>query len=265
LNYNYYKISSFVLCLLLFSNVQTSYGESEPVMITYSDKMNGIVFDGKWTFFSEWKSSSVNQVNELLKIRSAHHDEFIYIFVDALYDSSLEIGSDRSLICFDSQHDKTISSDSNDYCFQAILGRDSGFTLQGGTSFASKSFFQQIPNHQDFIAIGEISDGNDRYSKQPHASYEYKIPIDVISRSNSYGFYVEAFDAKSGKSVTWPANIVKKTPTHIPGPNFWGDMISIDKSLPEFPLPILILVVLVMTVILLSKKLNSGRLTINNL
>ena len=231
-------------------------------MITLSSNMDKIIFDGKWSFKKEWKSSSAN-IDGALKIRSAHQDNFIYIFVDVLSDSSLDIGSDRTLICFDAKNDKSSYPDLNDYCFVGILGRDIGFTLQGGSPFATKSFFQSIQNNEELIIVGGISNENDRYSQQPHPSYEFKIPTDLISRSNHYGFYVESFDAKSGKSYTWPANIDKKFPTHIPGPEFWGDMISIDKSLPEFPVPVLLLSILVMTMIILSKKLNGGRLTIN--
>jgi len=234
-------------------------------MITESSgNMHKIIFDGKWTFKEEWKPSSAN-LDGTLNIRSAHEGDFVYIFIDVLNDLTLDVGSDRALICFDAKNNKSVHPDFDDYCFIGILGRDVGFTLQGGSPFASKSFFQSIDNNEELIIVGEISDNNDRYSTTPHPSYEFKIPTNVISRSNHYGFYVEAFDAKSGKSVTWPSNIDKKFPTHIPGPKFWGDMISIDKSLPEFPLPILILFILVMTMIILSKKFNSRIFAINTL
>lgn len=233
-------------------------------MITVSSNMDEIIFDGKWTFKKEWKSSSTNTDGSIY-IRSAHQNDFVYIFVDVLNDSTLDVGSDRALICFDAKNNKSSIPDLDDYCFVGILGRDTGFTLQGGSLFATKSFFQLINNNEELIIVGEISDENDRYSKVPHPSYEFKIPTDVITRSNHYGFYVESFDANSGKSTTWPNSIDKKFPTHIPGPEFWGDMISIDKSLPEFPLPLLILSILVMTMIIMSKKFNSRRLTINNL
>ena len=262
---NKLKLTAFTFLLILLFNFQFSFAETDPVMITYSDKMSKIIFDGKWTFFSEWKESSLNGIGESLKIRSAHLDNFIYIFVDVLKDNSLDVGSDRAIICFDTKNNKSIIPDNDDYCFIAILERDVGFTLQGGSAFATKSYFQVIPNHEDLIAIGASSDNNDRYLKSPHPSYEFKIPTELINRSNYYGFYVEAFDAKSGKSITWPPDIIKKNPTHIPEPEFWGDMISIDKSLPEFSFPILILIIPVITLIIMSRKLNYNRLTINTL
>lgn len=264
MNYNYYKFTSILLGLFLIFPVNSSFAETEPILITFSDSMQKLIIDGKWTFKEEWKSSSAT-LNGLLNIRSAHYENFIYIFVDVLNDSTLDIGSDRTVICFDTNNDKSLYPDMNDYCFIGVLGRDTGFTLQGGSSYASKSYFQLNQNHEELIIVGGISDENDRYSKQPHPSYEFKIPTDLISRSNHYGFYVESFDAKSGKSYTWPTNIDKKSPTHIPTPEFWGELISIDKSLPEFPLPLLIFSILIMSLIIMSKKLNGRRLTINNL
>jgi len=229
-------------------------------MITYSDKMNFIEFDGKWTSFSEWKESSLNSVGDGMIIRSAHFGDFIYIFVDSLHDSTLDKGSDRSIICFDYDNSKSPIPDKNDYCFVAILDRENGFTLQGDSPLQSKSNFKQIPNHPNFIAIGGVSDENDRYLKSPHPSYEFKIPTELIQRSDIYGFYVETFDAHSGKSLSWPGNISKNNPMAIPSPALWGEMISIDKSLPEIPLPILILTITIFTMIILSRYLNYGGL-----
>lgn len=249
--------------MLLIFNFQSSFAENESILITYSDRMNFIEFDGKWSFKSEWKQSSLTSMGESTKIRSAHYDDFIYIFVDVLYDSSLDKGSDRAIICFDPDNSKSSIPGDDDYCFVAILDREVGFTLVGDSPFSSKSNFKQIPNHRDFIAIGAVSDQNDRYLKSPHPSYEFRIPTDLIQRSNYYGFYVETFDAKSGESQTWPENIPKKSPMSIPSPNFWGDMISPDKSLPEFPFPILLFVIMLLTIIIMSRKLNNGRLRIN--
>jgi len=242
-----------LLFFLLFSFFPTSFAEKNSAMITFSDQMKNINFDGKWTSYYEWKESSLNEIGESLKIRSAHYENFVYIFVDVLHDSSLDIGSDRTTICFDTSNNKSKIPDSDDYCFIGVLERESGFTLQGGGSFATKSFFNTIPNHDDLIVIGAVSDQNDRYSKQPHPSYEFKIPTDLIGRSDHYGFYVESFDAKSGNSISWPSQITKKSPIDIPGPQYWGDMISIDKSLPEFPLPFLIFTIFASLVILLEK------------
>jgi len=231
-------------------------------MITLSDRMGSIIFDGKWTFFTEWKASSLNSLGESLKIRSAHYGDYIYIFVDVLTDFSLDKGYDNATICFDYNNTKSSLPDENDYCFVAILDREVGFTLRGGSSIAT-NYFEKIPNYPGYIAIGGVSDENDRYNKTPHPSYEFKIPTDLIGRSSTYGFYVETFDAKTSNSMTWPGGIFKQSPLHIPSPDLWGDMISPDKSLPEFPLPYLLLAILFISMIIMSRKLNYGRLRIN--
>ena len=261
---NNFSILFTILSLfVLVFNFPGSYAETEPVFITLSNKMNLIEFDGKWSFFSEWKESSLNSIGESVKIRSAHYENFVYIFVDALYDSNLDKGSDRAMICFDPDNSKSIIPNENHMCFLAILDRDIGFTIQGNSPLPSKNYFNTIPNHPDFIAIGGVSDENDRYLKSPHPSYEFKIPVELISPSNHYGFYVEVFDASSGASMTWPQNIIKKNPMYIPSPNYWGELISIDKSIPEFPFPIILLVIMLFTMIIMSRKLNYGRLRIN--
>jgi len=263
LKFSFIKLFGISLALLLSLQLQTSYADTEPVLITWSDRMNSIIFDGKWTFLTEWKPTSLNSMEGSIKIRSAHQGDYIYIFVDVLSDFSLDKGSDNAVICFDYNNTKSSLPDENDYCFIAILDREVGFTLRGGSFLATTSYFEKIPNHPDYIAIGGVSDENDRYSKTPHPSYEFKIPTDLIGRSSTYGFYVETFDAKTANSLTWPANIFKKSPLHIPSPEVWGDMISPDKSLPEFPLPHLLLAILFISMIIMSRKLNYGRLRIN--
>lgn len=239
-----------------------SYAETEPVLITVSDSIRSVNFDGKWTFFTEWKESSLDSIPGIGMLRSAHHDDFIYIFVDALYDSTLDGGSDRAIICFDPNNSKSAIPEEDDHCFVAILNEDMGYTMRGNPESITNDYFEKIPNHDDYVGIGGASDDNDRYLKTPHPSYEFRIPTDQISRSNHYGFYLETFDATSNQTLTWPL-IAKENSTNIPGPQNWGDLISPDKSLPEFPLPILFLVVMLFSMIMLSKKLYNGNLTIN--
>jgi len=64
-------------------------------------------------------------------------------------------------------------------------------------------------------------------------------------------------------SVTWPNDTPKTSPGKIPSPIFWGELISIDKSLPEFSLPHFMLTVSIISIIIISIKLNNGRLRIN--
>ena len=91
--------------------------------------------------------------------------------------------------------------------------------------------FQKIPNPEDYIAIGNVSDENDRYSKIPHVSYEFRIPIDVLGRSDNYGFYMAVFEANSNVIYSWPTEVQQNRIFTIPSPSVWGEIISPDKSM----------------------------------
>jgi len=120
-------------------------------------------------------------------------------------------------------------------------------------SFAINGYFKKITNNKDFVAVGTVSDQNDRYSGIPHASYEFRIPLDVIGRSDNYGFYISVFDAHTQNHYSWPYNIEKKSLLLITSPSKWGDLVSPDKSLPEFSfsilLPFLIPLMIIFTII----------------
>ncbi len=80
---------------------------------------------------------------------------------------------------------------------------------QGNSIPAINGRFTKIPNDENFVAIGTASDKFDRYSTTPHASYEFKIPLDVIGRSNNYGFYISAYDTDPQNHYSWPYDIKK--------------------------------------------------------
>lgn len=251
----------FIFSFFLLLHTPLSFAEPDTILITLSDTMNKIKFDGKWSFPPEWKNSSLDTFGPN-KIRTAHQGEFVYVLIDVLSDSTYDKGSDKATLCFDTNNDKSIIPQEDDYCFIAILDGKQEFILQGGSPFRISSHYQKILTHENFIAIGTMSDNNDRYSKTPHTSYEFKIPIEIIGRSNVYGFYLQVFDQSSGQTFTWPENI--NTNNKIPPTNLWGEIISIDKSLPEFPLPLFFFTILLFSMIIVSKKLNYGRLRINN-
>lgn len=225
----------------------------DQIPISSSSKMNEVIFDGKWSFFTEWKNSSLNEVGGL-KIRSAHQGDFVYFMLNYVSDTSYGKNSDRAMICFDTKNNQSSNPDNDDYCFLAVMGKTNGYTLQGGTPFPVTNHLEKIQNHIEYIAIGNFSDENDRYSKVPHSTYEFKIPTEIISRSNVYGIYIEVFDSTTGKKISWPSNSQSENPQSIPSPQKWGQLISIDSSLPEFPLPMLILSILMATIIVLGVK-----------
>jgi len=253
-NDSFLKFASCFIILIFI--LPSAYAQSIP--ITGSIYMKDIVFDGKWTFLKEWKASSLDII-ERIYIRSAHLDNFIYIHVNAVPDTSIDKGEDFTVLCFDSKKEQNVKPDSNDYCFIAKLGTNNAVTLQGSEESGE---FAVIKNHDDLIAIGAASDENDRYSNVPHASYEFRIPIDLLGRTDVYGFYAEVFDYSKSQTFTWPSEINPEN-SEIPSPAKWGIIYSPDKSLPEYDLPILVLILGSLGVVLLSSRYKQNLFYLN--
>jgi len=243
--------------MILFPSKYTFGSSTEPILITSSSAMDQVIFDGKWTSPLEWKPSSENRFYDSgmqIILRSAHQDNFLYFNVDVLNDFTLDKGMDKATICLDGKNDKNKIADKNDYCFSSTLGHKQGIVFQGGSFNAVTGNFQKISNPENFIAISTISDENDRYTKIPHPSYEFKIPTDLIQRSDNYGFYLSVYDASSDTFSSFPKEAIRENLLKIPSPSQWGDIISPDKSLPELNLPILVFTVLIFTIILVQSK-----------
>lgn len=238
-----------IILLLTSSGFSLAFAY-EQIPITFSGKMNEVQFDGKWSFDTEWKQSSLNNYhfndgNTLVILRTAHQDKYVYIFVDMINDEVIDGGGDRAAVCFDTSNDKTAVPNDDDYCFDAILGSGQGNTYGG-----DGNDFQQIPNHSDFVGLSAPSDVNDRYSGVSHPGYEFRIPTDLIGRSHVYGFYFEVFDKDTNKLYTYPENN-----STMQNPASWGEIYSPDRSLPEFDLPMIMLLPLLGLVIIITKKL----------
>ena len=210
---------------------------SEPIMISISSNLDKVIFDGRWTFVEEWKSSSQDVIRyddgTEIQLRSAFQGEYIYIFLDVVSDTIIDKGADNALICFDGNNDKTQIPGSDDYCFFTSLDRKYSFSYNGGGLIGLNGFFKKIPNPDGFIGIGNISDENDRYSKIPHPSYEFRIPIDTLGRSDNYGFYMSVYEADSGIIYTWPNEVFQSRIFTVPSPSEWGDIVSPDKSMAK--------------------------------
>jgi len=237
-----------VLSLFIFSNAYAS----EPLKITQSASMENITFDGKWTHSKEWKPSSLEHIiieGKEINLRFAHYEQFIYVLIDAEDDITLNFEKDFSIICFDGENNKAIIFDSNDFCFKLMLGSNSGETLQGNSS---KNNFSKIDNHNDLILISSQSGEHNRYSDKPHGVYEFRIPIELIERSNNYGFFMMLYDSNKEKAYSWPPDIVNSTHV-IPPTNMWVDIISPDNTLPEFHWTFLIFIITTISVIFASR------------
>ncbi len=250
-----------ILIFLIIPLMNTVYG-LESILISISSSMDDVIFDGKWTNELEWKESSWDSISSnygTLHLRTAHQGDFIYILLDAVGDQSIDHVSDRAVVCIDGQNDKTIISNSNDYCFFVALDGKQGFVYQGGSFLSLNGNFKKISNTEGFIGVGSKSDQNDKYSKIPHTSYEFKIPLNLFDRSNIYGFYVLVFDANTNQYYSWPSGIIPDGPFDIPSPSKWGELISPDKSIPEFNLPILAMIPALFLVIYFTTFLQKSK------
>jgi hypothetical protein len=132
------------------------------------------------------------------------------------------------------------------------LGSSTAITLQGDSNFTFNNNFKKISSPDGLIAVGGISDYNDRYTSLQHQTYEFKIPTDLIGRTDKYGFYVSVFDTNSNKIYSWP-DMQQDSPLKIPSPKTWGELWSPDKSLPEFPYPVISLILGVSFLFYLAK------------
>jgi len=187
-------------------------------------------------------------------IRTAHQDNYIYVMLDALADATIDNAKDYGMVCFDAKSEQSLKPDSNDYCFKIQLGSKKAITLQGSEQSGQ---FESVGNHEDLIAVGGVSDENDRYRSFPHTVYEFRIPIELLERTDTYGIYLQVFDHSNATTYSWPSEIIIEN-SEIPSPAKWGIIYSPDKSLPEYDLPILVLILGSLSVVILtkSKKLN---------
>ncbi|MDE1862618.1 MAG: hypothetical protein KGI33_06875 [Thaumarchaeota archaeon] len=237
-------ISCIILALALPAS--TPYASADnTVQITKAFTLNHVIFDGKWTFDTEWKESSLNDITyndtTRIELRSAHQGNYLYFMIDALTLTHYTKNADRAIICLDANHTNAQIPGPNDYCFAAVLDGSTPLVLQGGSSLAISSHYRRIPNPDGLVAVGGISGKNDRYTPVPHESYEFRIPTALVGRSDTYGIYAAVYDYQSGKAYSFPPSVGKASPFAIPSPASWAFMTSPDHSLPEFPLPAVIL------------------------
>ncbi|MEK6947237.1 MAG: hypothetical protein AABX32_06545 [Nanoarchaeota archaeon] len=277
----------FILIVIFLSLLPNQiYGiekiDEKNILITKSNSMEEINFDGKWTFYKEWKQTSWNPIkfdeNIVFHLRTAHQGNFIYILIDAISDTNM--GSDKATVCIDSKNNKSEFLDNDDYCFivqleernlvDTLLNKQNNFIIQGDSQSRSFKELEKI-KIKEFVGIGTMSDKEDKYSTISHASYEFKIPTELVGRSDNYGFYVNVFDDSSNVVYSWPEDI-KLESFDIPSPLLWGNLISPDKSLLEnsesesvdfvilfVMVSVIVLVILaVIFFIIFKKKLSKG-------
>ena len=230
-----YSTKCLIIFLLTTSLLVGNVFASEPILISISFDLDEIIFDGKWTHSNEWKRSSEDILKfddgTRIHLRTAHQDEFVYVFLDLVSDTIIDKGADNALICFDGKNDKSSIPSIDDYCFFTSLNRKISFAYQGGGIIGLNGHFKKILNPPGYVAVGNVSDKHDRYNKIPHVSYEFRIPIDVLGRSDNYGFYMAVYEANSGNIYSWPTQVQQNRIFTIPSPSEWGEIISPDKSM----------------------------------
>lgn len=242
-----------IVMLILFG---VSYAEEdEQIPITYSGTRDRVLFDGKWSFDYEWKESSLNTYyyendDKVVILRSAHQGNYVYLFIDAVNDESINDSLDEAVVCFDTNNDKNSVPDFDDFCFMATLGKENGTVFQGDPN---EKNFGKIENPPDFIGLGGVSDKNDRYSGVPHTGYEFRIPTDTIGRKDIYGFYFTVYDKQLDRFYTYPTNATRNG--IFSSPDSWGEIYSPDKSLPEFHLPALLILPSLALVIVMTRTI----------
>ena len=227
-----YILGIIVLCVTLLL-IDTAYAD-EPIKVTISSTLHDVQFDGEWTFRSEWKESSYDNFrfdnDEQIVLRTAHQDGFFYVMVNYLTDFTYHHIADRAIVCFDGYDTSTIA-DESDWCYAVSSESGNGHTLQGGSPISQTSHFNLVKNHPDFVAHGGMSGENDPYVTAPHATYEFRIPIEQIGFQDEYGFFVQVFDGNDVK--TYPKEFSGKYPQKIPSPTKWGKIFSPDRSISE--------------------------------
>ena len=220
------------VCMAL-SLIGLTYAD-EPIKVTISSTLHNVQFDGDWTFVSEWKHSSYDHFlfddDRQFVLRTAHQDGFFYVMVNYLTDFTYHHIADRAIVCFDG-YDTSSMADESDWCYAVSRESGNGHTLQGGSPIAQTSHFNLVKNHPDFVAHGGMSGKNDPYVTAPHATYEFRIPIEQIGFQDEYGFFVQVFDGNDVK--TYPKEFSGKYPQKIPSPTKWGKIFSPDRSISE--------------------------------
>ena len=256
------------LPIFIFFLFPVAFGEQDFIPITASPDREKIIYDGIWTFTYEWKRSTLTDLryedNFQLILRSAHQGDYMYFLVDAPRDLQNNKSADFAIICIDAGNEKSKVPDHNDYCFGSGLNNNNGFMLQGEGKSKLSSNFQKISNHEEFIAVSSISNFTYPHSKPLHPSFEFKIPIELFGRSNNYGFYFTMFESNSNQFYSWPQYVDPQKPLRIPSPQNWGNLISPDKSLPEFGYPLLIVISTFLAMIFFFKKFSPNIVKIKN-
>ena len=88
------------------------------------------------------------------------------------------------------------------------------------------------------------------------------MPIDLVGRTDIYGFYVGVYEASSKTVYAWPQQITLDRQNQIPSPSQWGELMSPDKSIPEFGFPFLALIPSLILILVITRIKNGVNLKV---
>ncbi len=252
-------VKKLVIVLIMIVIIYPHFAFAQPqIFTTLRGGTDSIVWDGKWSYLQEWKPMTENILtftdgNEL-SVKTGHDRQNLYVFLDFISEEQFKKKSDYGIVCVTANKTMESNLQKDDYCFLAALGSYNPLTFQGGGDLAATNHLVKIQNDPNLIAVGGISDEHDRYGGPPHTSYEFKIPIKAIGSSDVYNFYAAAYDAKTNKVYSWPQNVTSNEFPAIPSPAQWGELISPDKTLPEFPWPIFMMILAFSLTIFVTRR-----------
>ena len=72
--------------------------------LPFLDTIDGVIFDGAWSFGHEWKASTLDEFrfnDDDLVLRTAHQDDYMYVLIDVLGDMTNDRMADRAIVCLD--------------------------------------------------------------------------------------------------------------------------------------------------------------------
>ena len=105
--YNY-----IILSLFCFSFFLSAYAITDESIFITKSSLDAIIFDGKWTFETEWKKTTLHTItlenNDTIHFRIAHDGKFIFAYFDVINDYSFARISDRVLLCLDTLDNQNI-------------------------------------------------------------------------------------------------------------------------------------------------------------
>ena len=94
----------FELLVLLFIG-HTINASDNQIFTTVRAGVDDIVWDGKWTFLQEWKTTSLNQYDDLI-VRTGHDYNNLYILLDYNSPTKLTKYSDSGIVCINTNNSR---------------------------------------------------------------------------------------------------------------------------------------------------------------